>query len=124
MNYLQLRFRLPFLLHQQQAISSWLVQSPSLHWGGSKWLVNSPRVSSSDDPLGTFFLVFYPCCSLSGHRRMAFLIPNDCLPSSFTFLTTPFIIFSNSKPLIYLTYCCYSFSCFSLATTFTPTLAL
>ena len=26
-----------------------VVQSPSLHWGGSKWLVNSPRVSSSGD---------------------------------------------------------------------------
>ena len=24
-----------------------LVQSPSLHWGGLKWLVNSPRISSS-----------------------------------------------------------------------------
>ena len=23
-----------------------LVQSPSLHWGGLKWLVNSPRISS------------------------------------------------------------------------------
>ena len=26
-----------------------VVQSPSLHWGGSKWLVNFPRVSSSGD---------------------------------------------------------------------------
>ena len=26
-----------------------VVRSPSLHWGGSKWLVNSPRVSSSGD---------------------------------------------------------------------------
>ena len=26
-----------------------VVQSPSLHWGGSKWLVDSPRVSSSGD---------------------------------------------------------------------------
>ena len=28
-----------------------VVQSPSLHWGGSKWLVDSPRVSSSGDSL-------------------------------------------------------------------------
>ena len=26
-----------------------VVQSPSLHWGGSKWLINSSRVSSSGD---------------------------------------------------------------------------
>ena len=53
-----------------------VVQSPSLHWGGSKLLVNSPRFSSSGDPLTEIFLlVFYSCFPLSGHRWMAFLIP-------------------------------------------------
>ena len=37
-----------------------VVQSPSLHWGGSKWLVNFSRVSSSAD-----FLVDNSSCFLS-----------------------------------------------------------
>ena len=103
-----------------------VVQSPSLHWGGSKWLVDSPRVLSSDNPLtNIFLLVFYPCCPLRGHRWTALLILNDHplfhLPSEQLFLFP----FPTQDFFIYLTYCCFSYSCFfSPAVTFTPTLAL
>ena len=63
-----------------------------------------PKGSFSDDPLRTFFLVFYLYCPLSVHRLTAFLIPNDRSFSSFTFLTTLSILFSNSKIISYLSY--------------------
>ena len=56
-------------------------------------------------PLWTIFsLIFYPCCPLRGHRWTAFLIPNDCPLSSFTFLKTFLSSFSNPNPPFYLFY--------------------
>ena len=82
-----------------------------------------PRETS----LWTFFSPrFLSLLSTERSQIDSVLNPKWLSPSSFIFLTTPFILSSNSKPLfIYLFYRCYSFSSFfSLAATFTPTLAL
>ena len=68
-----------------------VVQSPSLHWGGSKWLVDSPRVSSSgDSPLdnSSHFLSLLP---MRGHMWTALLNPIDRPP-------TPSILSRTSLP--------------------------
>ena len=55
-------------LHQRQATSTWWFSHPFLHWGRSKWLVNSrgshPRAILSRT---TLLLVFCPCCPMRGH---------------------------------------------------------
>ena len=92
------------VLLQQQATSSWWC-IPFSALERVKMAGQFPKVSSYGDPLtDIFFLVFNSCCPLSGHRRTGFLIPNDRPLSSFTFLTTPFILSSNSKPFFYLSY--------------------
>ena len=81
-----------------------VVQSPSLHWRGLKWLVNSPRVSSSGDSLAdNLSLCFCPCCPMRGHIWTAFLNSNDHPPISCTVCpTTFFSLFSHPKPPLYL----------------------
>ena len=83
-----------------------VVQSPSLHWGGLKWLVNSPRVSSSAIlPWTTLFLVFYPCCRMRGHIWIAFLNPIERTPISSTFFWTTLLSLSfHPKPFLYLSH--------------------
>ena len=78
----------------------------SLNWGGSKWLVNSPRISSlSDSPWTTPLLVFYFCCPMRGNIWTAFLNPIDCPPISSTFFPTTLLsLFYHPKPPLYLSY--------------------
>ena len=75
-----------------------VVRSSFLYWGGSKWLVNSPRVSSSDDSPVDNSSRFYPCCPMRGHIWTAFLNPIDRPPISAFFPTTPLSLFFHPKP--------------------------
>ena len=79
-----------------------VVQSPSLHWGGSKWLVNSPRVSfSGDSSLDNSSSHFYPCCPMCGHIWTAFLNQIDRTIFSTFFQTTLLSPYFHPKPLHY-----------------------
>ena len=82
-----------------------VVQSSSLHWGGSKWLIDSPRVSSSGDSLRTTLLIFYPCCPMRGHIWTALLNLIDRPPTSSIFFRTSLLRPSfHPKPLHYLSH--------------------
>ena len=80
-----------------------MVQSPFLHWRGSKWLVDSPRVSSSRGFL-THNLSPHFLSLLSSVRSQMdrMLKPKRPPPTSFTVLKTFLSPFSHPKPPLYL----------------------
>ena len=104
-----------------------VVQSLFLHWGGSKWFVNSPRVLSSGDSLvDNSFPRFLSLLSNARSHMDSILNPNDRL---FLLLSVrQLFLVSSSTPNILFTYpthCCFLSLCFfSSAVTFIPTQAL
>ena len=101
-----------------------VVQSPFLHWDGSKWLFNSPRAHPRAVLHRTTLLIFYPCCPMRGHIWTAFLNPIDRPPNSSTFFRTTLLSLSfHPKPLHYLFHPSLILISSSVVI-FTPTLAL
>ena len=64
-----------------------VVHSPSLQWGGSKWLVDSPRVSSSGDSLSDNSSHFLSLLSNARSHVDSTLKPNWPPPYPFYFLS-------------------------------------
>ena len=83
-----------------------VVRSPSLHWKGSKWLVNSPSVSSSgDSPVDNFSPCFLSLLSNAQSHMDSILKPIDRPPISSTFFPTTLLsLFFHPKPPLFLSY--------------------
>ena len=81
-----------------------VVQSLSLHWGGSKWLVDSPRVSSSNDSPLDNSSRFLSVLSNARSHMDSILKPIDRPPISTFFPTTLLGLLFHPKPLLYLSH--------------------
>ena len=81
-----------------------MVQSPPLHCGGSKWLVDSPRVSSSGDSLLDNSSHFLSLLSNARSHMDSILKPNLPPPISSTFFRTTLLSPSFHPKLLFITY--------------------